>query len=210
MAFKLPNYSHPDFSRPPFNNAPQVVFKTVKHAGVAPESYHATSIYPEYFHLERGNWTLLSETRMDCVVTRENDVSLAVKEFRNLKAGDRVACGRAEDGSEGIYVHSDPFGRGQDESRAFAFRTRITRETSFSIDYEHLYDLLNHERKKGFIVWVPGPAVVFDKDARKAFVALVNRGYVHSLLAGNHGYCPGHSASCHCHRKHGALLSRDR
>jgi len=60
-------------------------------------------------------------------------------------------------------------------SEKFAFRSRITRETSFSIDYDELYDLLEFERQYGFIVWVLGPAVVFDRDARNAFAELVNR-----------------------------------
>ena len=185
MSFKLPPYSHPDFSQPPFADAPEVVFKDVGQAGVAPLNYHATSIYPEYFHFGKGEWRLLRETRMDCVVTREKEGSLAVREFRHLKPGDQVACGREEDGVEGIFVNSDPFGSEADNAHGFAFRTRITREASFSIDYDQLYDLLVHERKKGFIVWVLGPAIVFDRDARNAFVSLVKRGYVHAMLAGN-------------------------
>jgi hypothetical protein len=185
MSFKLPPYRHPDFNGPPFIDAPEVVFKRVEQSGVAPLNYHATSIYPEYFHVGKGAWHLLGETRMDCVVTREKDGSLMVREFRHLKPGDRVACGRKEDGSEGIFVNFDPFGAGGDHAQGFAFRTRITRETSFSIDYDHLYELLAHERKKGFIIWVLGPAVVFDRDARNAFVQLVERGYVHAVLAGN-------------------------
>ena len=185
MSFKLPPYRHPDFTQPPFPDAPEVVFKSVRQAGVAPLNYHATSIYPEYFHLEGGEWRLLTETRMDCVVTRENTGSLTVREFRHLKPGDRVACGREEDGTEGIFVNPDPFGPDAGHAHGFAFRTRLTRETSFSIDYDQLYDLLVHERKNGFITWVLGPAVVFDRDARNAFVSLVEEGYVHAMLAGN-------------------------
>ena len=62
---------------------------------------------------------------------------------------------------------------------------RLTRETSFSTDYDELYGLLEHERENGFVLWVLGPAVVFDRDAREAFVELVERGYVHALHAGN-------------------------
>ena len=185
MAFRLPTYIPPDFKKPPLDQAPEVVFKEVEQAGVAPLAYHATSIYPEYFHMGKGEWRLLRETRMDCVVTREKAGPLIVREFRHLKPGDRVACGRAEDGTEGIFVNSEPFGRETDPTHGFAFRTRITRETSFSIDYDRLYDLLDHERKKGFILWVLGPAVVFDRDARNAFASLVRRGYVHAMLAGN-------------------------
>ncbi len=79
---------------------------------------------------------------------------------------------------EGFHLSGSGIGK-------FAFRTQFTRETSFSIDYDELYELLEFERRNGFIVWVLGPAVSFDKDAREAFVAMVERGYVHALLAGN-------------------------
>lgn len=185
MRFRLPPYRHPDFNQPRFLSAPAAVFENVRQAGVAPENYHATSIYPEYFHVRKGQWRLLRHSRMDCVVIHEKDGSLSVKEFRHLKSGDRVACGRKENGEEGIFVNPEPFGRQTDAACAFAFRTRITRETSFSIDYDQLYDLLAYERKNGFILWILGPAVVFDRDARDAFASLAENGYVHAMLAGN-------------------------
>jgi len=161
------------------------VFERVKESGIAPENYHATSVHPEYFQLQKGAWRLLKESRMDCVVALKEDESLAVTEFRVLKKGDLVACGRRENGEDGIFVHTEAFDFFQNISEKFAFRSRITRETSFSIDYDELYDLLEFERRNGFIVWVLGPAVVFDRDARDAFVALIESGYVHALLAGN-------------------------
>ena len=185
MAFHLPTYKTPDFSKPPFTDAPKVTFEKVNIPGVAPENYHATSIYPEYFQIKKKEWVLLKESRMDCVVVREKDGSLNVKEFRRLKVGDRVALGRGENGEEGIYIHTGAFEFPWSDGDKFSFRTRFTRETSFSIDYDELYDLLEHDRDKGFIIWVLGPAVVFDRDARDAFVGLIEDGYVHALLAGN-------------------------
>jgi lysine-ketoglutarate reductase/saccharopine dehydrogenase-like protein (TIGR00300 family) len=185
MPFALPAYKPPDFSQPPFLDAPTVVFERVKESGTVPENYHATSVYPEYFQLQKGAWHLLKESRMDGAVALQEGGSLAVTEFRLLKEGDLVACGRRENGEDGIFVHTEAFGFFQNISEKFAFRSRITRETSFSIDYDELYDLLEFERRNGFIVWVLGPAVVFDRDARDAFVALVESGYVHALLAGN-------------------------
>ena len=185
MSFILPSYNPPKFNDRQFSDAPAVVFEKVKHAGVAPENYHATSIYPEYFHIQKGEWRLLKESRMDCVVVMKENGSLEVKEFRRLKAGERVACGRDENGEDGIFVHTEGFDFAEGISDKFAFRTRITRETPFSIDYDELYDLLEFERRNGVIIWVLGPAVVFDRDARDAFVDLINDGYVHALLAGN-------------------------
>ena len=37
MPFKLPEYIHPDFSKPPFTESPTVVFQPVVRPGVAPE-----------------------------------------------------------------------------------------------------------------------------------------------------------------------------
>lgn len=161
------------------------MFKEVVKDGAAPHNFHATTIFPEYFQLEKGSWHLPESSRMDCVVVRGPDNTLEVKEFRHLKRGDPVAIGRSENGEEGIYVHADGFLAASDNSDTFAFRSNRTRETSFSIDYDELYQLLKHERSEGFIVWVLGPAVVFDHDAREAFSTLVKEGYVHALLAGN-------------------------
>ncbi len=185
MAFELPRHTPPDFSDPGLRRAPVVTFAAVTEAGIAPEGYHATSIFPEYFHLEPGRWTLLEESRMDCVVVAEPDGTLKAKECRHLAVGDRVALGRREDGEDGIFVHTEPFPGLSGPSDKFAFRTRLSRETSFSIDYDEFYDLLRFERIHGFTVWVLGPALAFDRDAREAFAELVRRGYVHGLLAGN-------------------------
>ena len=185
MAFALPEFNPPDFNNPSLNSAPTVTFKEVQQDGVAPADYHATSIFPEYLQLEEGKWQLLVESRMDCVVVLEPDRSLSVKEFRRLRVGERVACGRGENGEDGIFVHTGAFSFPQHVKEKFAFRTHTTRETAFSIDYDELYELLAHEKENGFILWVLGPAVVFDHDARNAFVEIVNNGYAQGVLAGN-------------------------
>jgi len=185
MAFTLPAYQPPDFGRPPLAEAPVARFAPVLQPGVAPEHYHATTIFPEYYQVSKGNWVLLSHSRMDCVVVREAAGALQVREFRHLKVGDQVALGRGENGEDGICVHTGAFARPPRAQEKFAFRTHLSRETAFSIDYDELYDLLAHERDHGFILWVLGPAAVFDRDARNALVSLIRRGYVQGLLAGN-------------------------
>ncbi len=185
MAFTLPPYHAPDFTSPSLRDAPPVVFERAEKTGVAPEYYHATSIFPEYLNLKERGWKILEESRMDCVVVRDRDGSLTVREFRHVGAGDMVALGRKENGEEGILVHTGAFDHPRQGTEKFAFRTRITRETSFSIDYDELYSLLEYERGHGFILWVLGPATVFDRDARDAFRALIDNGYVHGVLAGN-------------------------
>ncbi len=186
MNFTLPHYREPDFTVPPLTTAPCVRFAPVTAEGIAPEGYHATSIFPEYFQLEPGAWHLAAESRMDCVVVREAGDRLTVREFRRLRVGDLVALGRGENGEEGILVHSRPFADQEGEGdEKFVFRAARSRETPFSRDYDELYELLEHERQHGRILWVAGPALAFDRDAREAFVRLIESGFVHGLLAGN-------------------------
>ena len=185
MTFNLPAYHPPLFDQPPLADAPLAVFEPAPRDKVAPAGYHATSMFPEYLHLKPGGWRLLSQSRMDCVVVKGPDGGLRVTEFRHLKAGDLVAMGRGENGEQGIYVHDAAFSHSEVSQDKFAFRGRVTRETSFSVDYDQLYQLLRYEREHGYIIWVAGPAVAFDADARNAMASLVESGYVQALLAGN-------------------------
>ena len=185
MQFQMPAFHAPDFSLPGLQNAPCVRFQPAPAKGVAPDGYHATSVYPEYLHIEKGGWVLLRKSRMDCVVVLEPGNHLTVTELRRLNTGDLVACGRSENGEDGILVHTKAFDFPNYMAEKFAFRSHLTRETSFSIDYDELYQLIHHEKEYGFILWVLGPAVVFDRDARNAFVSLIENGYVHALMAGN-------------------------
>jgi hypothetical protein len=185
MALTLPAYHPPDFSKPPLQDAPLVSFAPVIEKGITPENYHATTIFPEYFQLKKDHWVLLQDSRMDAVVVRRPSGSLVVKEFHHLLVGEQVALGRGENGEDGIYVHTGAFALPQPASEKFAFRTHLSRETSFSIDYDELYELLPYEKDHGFILWVVGPAAVFDRDSRNALVELIRQGYVQGLLAGN-------------------------
>jgi len=184
MDFTLPVYRHPDFLVPELRDAPPARFEPAPADGVAPEGFHATSIFPEYVQLAAGKWVLPERARMDCVLVLE-DGALFVREFRNLRQGDLVAVGRGENGEDGIFVHTQGFAQSGEDDEKFAFRRHVSRESAFSVDYDELYGLLRHEREHGRIAWVLGPAVVFDFDARNAFVSLIRGGYVHAVLAGN-------------------------
>lgn len=179
--FMLPAYNPPDLDAV---TGPDAVTSPAPRDGIAPDGYHALSIFPEYFKVE-GAWWLCAESRMDCVAVLEPDGRITAKEFRVLKAGERVFLGRTERGEDGIYLHADGFAQEKGTSEAFAFRTGRTRETAHARDYDELFALLRHEQAHGKIVWVLGPACSFDAKARDAFAALVRGGYVHALLAGN-------------------------
>jgi len=182
--FKLPEYKHPNFSEKKFLDAPDVKFAIAEMDGVVPDNYHATSMYPEYFKIN-GKWILAEESRMDGAVLLREDGHLDVAEMRNVKRGDKVILGRTENGEGGILVHVSGFTEKKDEENSFIFRSNRSRETAYSRDYDHLYELLKYEREHGFVVWVMGPAFAFDADARYAMQKLIETGYVHGLLSGN-------------------------
>ncbi len=181
----IPSYNPPEFNESSLTNAPLVNLRPAPANGIAPDNYHATSNHPEYLHVSKGNWLLAPESRMDSVLVVDNNAIL-VKEARSLKKGDMIAVGRSENGEDGILVHTTGFDQSsQDQKEKFAFRTRGTRETPFSRSYDHLYDVLRHDRNNGHIVWVLGPAVAFDKDSREAMQGLIENGFCHGLMAGN-------------------------
>ncbi len=182
--FRLPRYNAPDFTLPFLKTAKEALFLPAPLDGVAPDNYHATGIFPEYFLCD-GTWLLAGESRMDSVAVLKEGV-IHIVEKRRLKQGDMVAVGRTEDGSQGIYVNTQPFAEDKKQGDAFAFRQGRTRETAYSKDYDELYELLKHEKENGgSIVWVLGPACTFDSDCRSAMADIVKAGYVQGLLAGN-------------------------
>lgn len=184
MPFVMPKYNSPDFASGTLKNAPDAVLAPVTVDGVAPEGYHATSMYPEYFKIN-GQWLLAEESRMDCLAIYEDGV-IKIVEFRRLKRGQLVVLGRTEDGCDGIYVHMYGFADKSELDASFAFRQGRSRETAYSKDYDELYDLLRHEHENGGnILWVMGPACAFDKDSRAAMGDLIRAGYANGILAGN-------------------------
>ncbi len=181
----IPAYQAPDFNGAELADAPAAKFVEVTMDGVVPDNYHGTTNHPEYVHLGGGEWLLAPESRMDGVLVLKNG-TLDVVEPRRVKKGDRVAVGRTENGEEGLYVHTTGFDPPTENAvDKFAFRTRGTRETPFSRSYDDLYNVLRHDREHGYITWVLGPAVAFDRDSRDAMQGLIEHGYCDALLAGN-------------------------
>lgn len=183
MPFEPTPYCAPDFSEKRFRDAPNVTVREAPLDAVAPEGFHATGVFPEYFKVN-GSWLLAEDSRMDSVAVLANN-KIEVIELRKLKQGDKVICGRTENGEEGIFMHTTGFGETNDTADHFAFRLGRSRETAFSRDYDELYDLLRYERDHGHVVWVMGPAFSFNGFSRDAFAKIIRAGYVDAVLAGN-------------------------
>lgn len=182
--FSLPRFYEPDFLAEPLLSAPDAKTEPAGD-GWLPEDFYATTIFPEYVKIG-GEWIMVKNSRMDSCVVVKDGKPIAV-EPRMVKKGDLIIVGRTDDGSGGVYVHSNAFEAGveEDESSVFAFRTGRSRESSYSEDYDKLYNILRNDRENGYIVWVAGPACVFDYDSRIAMARLIDKGYCHALFAGN-------------------------
>jgi lysine-ketoglutarate reductase/saccharopine dehydrogenase-like protein (TIGR00300 family) len=174
-------YRPPDFTQPPFTEAPDARFTPAPADGVLPEGFFATTNLPTYVKVD-GTWQLPRFPRMDSAIVPLNDGALEVIEGRYVRAGQPVVSGMSEDGSEGIYVHASGFL--DDEVEGFGFmRSEVSREKP--VDYAEMARLLCEERNRGgHIVWVLGPAILHAR-GRDMVTWFVDNGYVNALLGGN-------------------------
>ncbi|MFI5236170.1 MAG: hypothetical protein ACHQXA_10700 [Gemmatimonadales bacterium] len=175
-------YRLPDFTKAPLDTAPDARFAPLPADGVLPEGFFSTSNLPTYLKVA-GRWVAPARPRMDCVVLRRG-AQLEAIEPRRLQRGDLIAMGMAEDGSEGIFVHTDGFLAGAHGANEFRFMsTEVSRERP--VNYEELAQRIGEEaRGGGYLVWVVGPALVHSR-ARADFEWFIRNGYVHAVLAGN-------------------------
>jgi len=175
-------YTAPDFSKPPFAGAPDASFAPLPGDGVLPEGFFSTSNLPTYIKVA-GKWLAPSRPRMDCVVVKREG-ALETIEPRRLRRGEMVAMGEAEDGTQGIVVHTQGFLGGAHGANEFRFMsTEVSRERP--VNYEELAARVGEEKRRGgYLVWVIGPALVHSR-ARADFEWFIRNGYVQAVLAGN-------------------------
>lgn len=178
MKFKIPNYIYPDFSDEKFVDSKEISVAEVEEDGVAPDNYYLTTHMPTFYYY-KDKWILPEYNSLHCAAVLDND-EIIIKELRNLKIGELVVTGRSKDGSEGIFVYREGF------PDSVYYTPGKVAETSFSEDYNFLFEQMKYERENsGYIVWVLGPSVVFDYDTRVALNKLTEEGFVDCVLAGN-------------------------
>ncbi len=176
-------YRPPNFDAPPLSQASEARFDPAPDDGVLPDGFFSTSNLPTYVKLG-GVWRRPRLPRMDCVIVRYPSGDLVTAEPRKVRKGDTVAVATAEDGSEGVFVHTEGFLGGRHSANEFRFmQTEVSRERP--VDYAVLAELLGEEKERGGrIVWVVGPALVHAR-AREDMVWFIEHGYVGALLGGN-------------------------
>src|SRR5207249_9053353 len=176
-------YRPPNFDAPPLSQAPDARFDSAPTDGVLPDGFFSTSNLPTYVKVN-GAWRRPRLPRMDCVIVQSTVGDLVTAEPRKVRKDDKVAVATAEDGSEGIFVHTEGFLGGRHSANEFRFmQTEVSRERP--VDYAVLAELLGEEKDRGGrIVWVIGPALVHAR-AREDMVWFIEHGYVGALMGGN-------------------------
>lgn len=180
---KTPSYRPPDFDSPRLRKAPAARTVAAERDGVLPDGFFATTNLPTYVKGDDGAWQMPREPRMDGVLVQQKQ-GWVVREGRRVKKGDRVVIGLAEDGTEGVLVHSGGFAGAEGAGGDFHFmQSQVSREKP--IDYTMLAErLVEEKRRGGYVVWVTGPALVHSR-ARDNLVWFIRNGFVQALLAGN-------------------------
>ena len=171
----------PDLETPELKSAPDATFAPAPADGVFPENFFSSTNLPTYVKV-KGKWIAPGEPRMDAGLVLDDKGNIWAREGRRLRKGQLVAVGGAEDGSEGIFVHSAPF-FGDAEGGFNFMSSEVSREKP--IDYAVMAHLLVEERANGgYPIWVTGPALVHSR-ARNDMTWFIANGFVGALLAGN-------------------------
>lgn len=179
MDFLLPKYNEPNWADEKLINSNDVHLSPAKADGILPDGFYLTSVYPEYVKLN-GKWNLVAENiPFTLLIVKEKEI--IPTEPENLKKGDLVVCTNITDGSQGLFVNENPF-----DGLEYNFDL-LSYDVSGSEKYDKMVAILEQERnnENGYIVWVLGPAVVFDYDTRVALTKLIEGGYVDCIMAGN-------------------------
>jgi lysine-ketoglutarate reductase/saccharopine dehydrogenase-like protein (TIGR00300 family) len=179
-------YRRPDFSQPRFATSPDARWEAAPADGVMPEGFFSTTNLPTYVRVA-GEWKLPRDPRMDSALVLDADGVPRVLEGRYVRAGQPVAMGLAEDGSEGIFVDALGLmgggGEGGTEGEFKFMSSDVSREKP--TDYGEMARVLVDEKEGGgHFVWVVGPAVLHSR-GRDTLAWFVRNGYVGCLFGGN-------------------------
>lgn len=182
---QMPDYRHPDLSHPRFAAAPDAQWRPAPADSVLPHGFFSTTNLPTYVKVG-GEWLLPRDPRMDAALVLDTDGMPRVLEGRYVRAGQSVAVGMAEDGSEGIYVHATGFLGDHDAGPEGEFKfmsSQVSREKP--TDYAAMARILVEERARGgHVVWVVGPAVLHSR-GRDTLTWFIENGFVTVLFGGN-------------------------
>lgn len=152
----------------------------VDQAGVAPDDFYVTTIYPTEVKV-KGEWIRATRQRMDaCVVVDPTAKTAVCKLIRDLQVGDLVVVG-----VEGIRTAHRPEVR-EKSSKEFSFMgSGVSSERRVELVVEQIaWELRQIRDRGGKTVVTAGPVVVHTGGAPH-LAYLIREGFVHALLGGN-------------------------
>ncbi len=159
--------------------------KPVTQAGVAPDEFLSTTIYPTEVRVG-GKWLRVQDQRMDgIVVADEKQKTARCTLFRYLKTGDLVVVG-----SKGVRTvrkteSRDVRGSAQAEHEFSFMGAGVSSERRVEVVVDQIsWEMHRIREQGGKIVVVPGP-VVIHTGGDEHLEWLVREGYVQALLGGN-------------------------
>jgi len=163
--------------------SPDAHLETVVQAGVAPDDFYVTAIYPTEVSVE-GQWIPVQAQRMDAAiaVTHTPDGPVArCKLLRELQVGESVVVG-----SEGIRTKRTTTTLKPKSTEEFSFMgAGVSSERRVELVVEQIaWDLRRIRDRGGKVVVTAGP-VVIHTGGSEHLQTLIREGYIHALLGGN-------------------------
>ncbi len=157
--------------------------ETCTQAGVSPDDFYVTTIYPTEVRVN-CEWIRVQKQRMDgAIVIQENNgnTTARCKLLRNLEVGDRVVVG-----IEGIKTVRKPITREPKAKDEFSFMgAGVSSERRVELVVEQIAWELRQIRDRGGKVVVTAGPVVIHTGGAKHLSSLIRDGYIQGLLGGN-------------------------
>ncbi|MGB3295421.1 MAG: TIGR00300 family protein, partial [Phormidesmis sp.] len=162
--------------------ATPAALEAVVQAGVAPDDFYVTTIYPSEV-LVGEDWVKVEGQRMDgaIAITRESNGPVArCKLLRDLQVGEEVVVG-----SKGIHtLRTAPSLKTKTDDFSF-MGAGVSSERRVELVVEQIaWDLRRIRDRGGKVVVTAGP-VVIHTGGSEHLKKLIREGYVHALLGGN-------------------------
>jgi lysine-ketoglutarate reductase/saccharopine dehydrogenase-like protein (TIGR00300 family) len=159
------------------------VLTTITQAGVAPDDFYSTTIYPTEVRIN-GEWVRVEQQRMDgVIVVEETPVGpvAGCKLLRDLQVGDRIVTG-----VDGIRSVRKATNRDRAATEEFSFMgAGVSSERRVELIVEQVaWELRKLRDQGGKAVVVAGP-VVIHTGGGEHLSRLIREGYIQALLGGN-------------------------
>lgn len=155
---------------------PEVLLREADMDGAVPEDFYSTTNHRTAVFLG-GAWVPVEAQRMDAVLVVEAG-RVTCRKLRDVKRGDRIACGM-----QGIRVAPDVQQR---DKPSFGFMSNeVSSERRVETVVAKVAEMMRQTKAAGGrIAFVAGPVVVHTGGSQY-FCELIHRGYVDALLSGN-------------------------